>query len=45
MTIILHFNQESDDMDKKAEFRDKVLYLGCIIFIRIIFIPYPDKRS
>lgn len=28
MMIILHFNQESDDMDKKAEFKDKVLYLG-----------------
>ena len=40
MMIILQFNQESDDVDKKAEFRDKVLYLG-----RIIFIPYPDKRS
>lgn len=41
MMIILHFSQESDDMDKRQSLRQKSLSR---YFIRIIFIPYPDKK-
>lgn len=39
MMIILHFNQESDNTDKKAEFRDKVLYLGTSYVLFSFLIP------